>query len=325
MITRRELLGGAAAALCAGSTRVQSALAQFDYGQVQLAPGPLNSQLEQTHQVLMNLSEDSLLRPFRVREGLPAPGPDLGGWYDPWAFAPGSTFGQWISALCRYYAATGDTATREKVNRLVRAYAATVEPSGKLYVENRFPAYLYDKLVCGLIDAKAYVNDPLAADTLLRTTDAALKYLPPKAIPRHETPALHHEDLTEHWWDESYTLPENLFLAWQRIGDPRYRQLAQRFLLDSDYFDPLARGENVLPGRHAYSHVNALSSAAMAYFVLGDDKYLRAIKNGVGFVQQQSFATGGWGPDEHFVAPGSGKLGDGLESVHASFETPCGS
>ncbi len=38
----------------------------------------------------------------------------------------------------------------------------------------------------------------------------------------------------------------------------------------------------------------------------------------------QSFATGGWGPNESFVVPGSGALGDSLNSTHASFETPCG-
>lgn len=325
MITRRELLGGAAAVVCTGLGAPQRLLSQFDYGQVQLGPGRLSEQLEQTHDVLMNLDEDSLLRPFRVREGLPAPGADLGGWYDAWAFAPGCTFGQWISALSRYYAATGDAATREKVNRLVRAYAATLEPPGKLYIDNRFPSYLYDKTVLGLIDADALVKDPMALPTLRRATDAALPYLPPKAMPHHDTPVLHHEDFTEHWWDESYTLPENLFIAWQRTGDPRYRELAQRFLFNDEYFDPLARGENVLPGRHAYSHVNALSSAAMAYLVLGDPKYLRAVKNAFTMLQEQSFATGGWGPDEHFVAPGSGKLGESLTSVYASFETPCGS
>jgi uncharacterized protein len=42
-------------------------------------------------------------------------------------------------------------------------------------------------------------------------------------------------------------------------------------------------------------------------------------------LEAQSYATGGWGPDEHFVPPGSAKLGESLESMHASFETPCGS
>ncbi|MBV8114812.1 MAG: glycoside hydrolase family 127 protein, partial [Silvibacterium sp.] len=39
----------------------------------------------------------------------------------------------------------------------------------------------------------------------------------------------------------------------------------------------------------------------------------------------QSFATGGWGPNESFVAPGSGKMYESLTSTHHSFETPCGS
>jgi len=325
MITRRELLGAAAAAVCTSFVSAQRVLQQFDYGQVQLDAGPLATQCEQTHALLMGLDEDSLLRPMRVREGLPAPGRDMGGWYDTYAFAPACTFGQWVSALARYYAATGDAATRNKVNRLVRAYAATVEPKGKFYIENRFPAYFYDKIVCGLMDAHQFVDDPIALATLQRATDAALNYLPPKAMPHHDTPVLHHEDFTKHWWDESYTLPENLFIVWQRSGDSRYRDLAQRFLFNDEYFDPLARGENVLPGRHAYSHVNALSSAAKAYLVLGDDKYLKAARNGLRMVEEQSYATGGWGPDEHFVVPGSGKLGESLNHTHASFETPCGS
>jgi DUF1680 family protein len=120
-------------------------------------------------------------------------------------------------------------------------------------------------------------------------------------------------------------LPENLYLAWRRGAGRRYRELASRFLLDADYFDPLARGENVLPGKHAYSHVNALSSAMQAYLVDADPKHLRAAKNGFDFVLAQSFATGGWGPNEGFVVPGTGALGDSLNSTHASFETPCGS
>src|SRR6202035_1097169 len=95
------------------------------------------------------------------------------------------------------------------------------------------------------------------------------------------------------------------------------------FLYD-EFFASLARGDNVLPGKHAYSHVNALSSAAQAYLSLRDPMYLKAAQNGFDMIRAQSFATGGWGPDEHFVVPGSGKLGESLESTHSGFETPCG-
>jgi uncharacterized protein len=99
---------------------------------------------------------------------------------------------------------------------------------------------------------------------------------------------------------------------------------ARRFLFNDEYSEPLARGENVLSGRHAYSHMNALSSAAAAYLALSDEKYLNAARNAFTFAQEQSYAPGGWGPHEHSVVPGSGQLGEGLDSEHASFETPCG-
>jgi len=331
-VTRRQaIFGGTLGALVlrggysrAASTGNSEPLAQFDYGQVQFSRGAIDQQFRETQQVLLNLSEDSLLRPYRLREGLAAPGQDLGGWYDTDAFAPGFTYGQWMSALARGYAATGDAACREKVSRMIRDFARTIEPEGRFYLENRFPAYIYDKLVCGLIDAHTYAKDPSALDVLNRATDAAWKHLPPKAMPHWEAPVLNREDFTEHCWDESYTLPENQFLAYQRSGNERYLELAKRLLYNEEFFDPLSRGENVLPGKHAYSHVNALSSAAQAFLVLGDPKYFKTITNAFEFVSAQSYATGGWGPDEHFVPPGSGRLGESLESTHASFETPCG-
>ena len=90
-------------------------------------------------------------------------------------------------------------------------------------------------------------------------------------MPHQETPLIGSENYTRHVWDETYTMPENFFLAWQRTGNQRYHDLAQRFIFH-EYFDPLSRGENALPGRHAYSHVNALGSAAMAYLALGRRK-----------------------------------------------------
>ncbi|HEY4974062.1 MAG TPA: beta-L-arabinofuranosidase domain-containing protein, partial [Steroidobacteraceae bacterium] len=129
----------------------RAALIELGYRQVQLSSGPLQRQASANHALLLNLDEDALLRPFRLRAGLPAPGNDLGGWYDTDGFAPGATFGQWMSALCRYHAISADEATRAKVLRLVAAYAASIDREGKFYRHNRFPAYIYDKLVGGLI------------------------------------------------------------------------------------------------------------------------------------------------------------------------------
>jgi uncharacterized protein len=304
-------------------------LEQFAYNDVSFASEIHEKQLQNTHTVLMNLSEDALLKPFRQMSGQPAPGDDLGGWYsydpgelrkDGWGFAPTGTFGQWISALARYYAITGDQPTREKVLRLNRAYAQTI--SSDFYAKNRFPAYCYDKLVCGLIDSHRFADDRDAFSILDRTTDAAVSQLPGRVV-EHGT-AWRPNKPVDWNWDESYTLPENLFIAYNLGAGKRYRDLATQYLHET-YFDHLSRGENDIAGRHAYSHVNALSSAMQAYLTLGSEKHLVAAKNGFDMVLAQSYATGGWGPDEQMRATGSDDLFASLTKTHNSFETPCGS
>src|SRR5215471_17024257 len=311
---------------------VAAPLSTFGYSQVQLLDGPFRAQFDQNHKLFLGLDEDGLLKPFRQREGLPAPGPDLGGWYDNGddfnekdnfhAFIAGHSFGQYVSGLARAYAVTGSKPTQQKVNRLVRGYAETVEPTGKFYVDYRLPGYTFDKTCCGLIDAHEFAQDPIALDVLKRSTDAVLPHLPEKALSRAEQEARPHKTIA-YTWDETYTLPENLFLAYQRSGDKHYKELAERFIYH-EYYDALAENHNALPGKHAYSHVNTFSSAMQAYLNLGDEKYLRAATNGLRMVQEQSYATGGWGPDEAFVEPGKGLLAASLGTTRSSFETPCG-
>jgi DUF1680 family protein len=63
-----------------------------------------------------------------------------------------------------------------------------------------------------------------------------------------------------------------------------------------------------------------------AYIADGSEKHLDAASNAFDMITaNQSFATGGWGPNESFVVPDSGKLYDSLLKTHSGFETPCGS
>jgi DUF1680 family protein len=247
---------------------IQPALRRFSYKQVQLGDSRLLEQLLHNRSLFMSISDDKLLKPFRVRARQSAPGKDMGGWYDVsddfhidpngygsanWhGYIPGHSFGQYLSGLSRCYAASGDAAIQRKIRDLVQKYAATI----------------------------------------------------------------HHEP---------YTLPEHLFLAWQAGMGERYKHLAARYLQDEALFDPLARGQSPLKGKHAYSHVNALNSAVQAYLVQGDRKYLDAARNGFAFVQAQSYATGGWGPNEELLAADDTEtLLASLSETHRSFETPCG-
>src|ERR1700722_14821790 len=104
-------------------------LSLLEYSQVQLLDGPLREQFDHNHDLFLHLDEDALLKPFRQRQGLTAPGPDMGGWYDNaddfspmenfHAFIPGHSFGQYLSGLARAYAITGSKPTHDKIRRLV--------------------------------------------------------------------------------------------------------------------------------------------------------------------------------------------------------------
>jgi uncharacterized protein len=347
MLSRRSFLQSASLAAAALSTRPllfadhesRVLLSEFGYGDVTLAPGLAQTQFEQTQSVLLGLNDDSLLKPWRIRAGLPAPGPDMGGWYDELAlvkteggghgFAPAHCFGQWISALSRGYAVNHDARTRAKVQTLLDLYSPAI--SGRFYTNFRFPAYDYDKMVIGLIDAHTFANSAQAFSLLDRTTDAAQPHLPPTALDRDDVQrrwraSVGDSTADDYTWDESYTMPENLYLAAQRGAGERYHQMAPRYLLDKTWFDPLSENKNVLANHHAYSFCNSLSSAMQAYIADGSEKHLRAASNAFDMiVATQSFATGGWGPNESFSAPGSGKMYESLSKTHSSFETPCGS
>src|ERR1019366_5533088 len=95
--SRRVFLksGAAIAALSLPGVRVAEALArldpgdaasvplsQFGYGDVELMEGPMRQQFDANHALFLALNEDALLKPFRQRAGQPAPGDDMGGWYD---------------------------------------------------------------------------------------------------------------------------------------------------------------------------------------------------------------------------------------------------
>lgn len=298
-------------------------LQPFGYADVQLTGGPLGAQAAAARDFFLNLSEDNLLNGFLLRAGLPAPGQPMGGWYDPDNFAGAHPFGQFVSALARYYAETGDLRFKEKVARLVHGFNETIAPDGFFYsslkVSTNWPCYLYDKNCTGMRDAYTLTGNAEALVVLKRMTDWAFTNLPRRR-------------------DEWYTLPENLYNCYTLTRDERYLQMAREFDYSKEFYDPFAAGVNAFtPQRHAYSHINTLCSAARAYEATADDKYLKAITNAWEFLTTtEMFASGGWGPKERFVTPGQGLLAAALSPTNRGagkqdgnfyakdFETPCG-
>jgi DUF1680 family protein len=289
---------------------------------VQLTGGPLKEQYDRVLANYLALDNDRLLKIYRERAGLPAPGAAMGGWYDADGFVPGHTLGQYISGLARMGRTSGNTACQVKVGELVEGFAATMGSQDRIFAgpnaEKVWPCYILDKHLAGLIDAYNLAGVEQARALLPRVLHGALPFIPERGrdrIGKKDPP-----------YDETYVLPESLFAAHDLTGDAAFRDRALAYLLDREFFDPLARGEDVLPGRHAYSHAIALSSAGKAHLVLGDEKYLHAMQNAWEFlVATQQYASGGWGPNETFIDPHKGQLYESLHTTDDHFETPCGS
>lgn len=329
LLSRRRFLAGASATLAGAGLRLtgeptslDNRFVEFDYGQVELTGGPLKEQYDRVRASYLGLSNDRLLKVYRERAGLPAPGEPMGGWYSTKGFVPGHSLGQYISGLARFGKAAGDEMCRGKVRALVEGFAESFNTSGAIYAapnaEEVWPCYILDKHFAGLLDAWQLCGVERARELLPRVFKAALPFIPTQGRDRRGK-----KDLP---YDETYVLPESLFSAYQITGERGMYDRAVTYLLDREFFDPLARGENVLPGRHAYSHAIALCSAAKARLVLGEGKYLRTIENAWRLLEsEQQYATGGWGPNELFIEPHKGQLYESLRTTADHFETPCGS
>ncbi|MFA6244374.1 MAG: beta-L-arabinofuranosidase domain-containing protein, partial [Candidatus Hydrogenedentales bacterium] len=300
----------------APSEQGKSVLQNFDYKGVTLHDGNFKRQFDEVRDFYLRLPNDDLLRGYRLRAGLPAPGVDLGGCY-----IGHNTFGQVLSGFARMYAATGDAACKEKAESLMRGWAECIAPDGFFFIEKEpgLPPYYYDKMVCGLVDLYVYCGTQDALTHLSKITDWAIAKLDrarPYAMPSGPG-------------GEWYTMSENLYRAYLATGDVKYRDFAKVWEY-TEFWDLLKNKEDIfkhpLNGGwyHAYSHVNSLSSLGAAYAVTGDASYLDTLKNGFDFVWgTQLWVTGGFGPNENLMPREN--LPGVLRESNNHFETQCGS
>jgi DUF1680 family protein len=312
---RRQFLAAAAGApiaLAAAGSAPKPILQPLDYSGVRLRASRWQQQYQTARAFYAGIPDDDILKGFREAAGLPAPGRTLGGWCEK---NSATVLGQWLSGMSRMYRATGDTAMRDKAAHLLREWGKTLKPDGDCGMGH----YHFDKIVCGLVDMRRYADDSYAVQLLERVVDWA-----GKALSRENVPATPLQDSGRP--GEWYTLAENLYRAYQTTGNAKFRDFASVWHYDA-YWDKFANSNSPVLnyGLHAYSHVNTFSSAAMAYAVTGDPKYLTIVRNAYDFIQDsQCYATGGYGPMERIMPP-DGRLGKSLEINYNSFETPCGS
>jgi len=297
-------------------------LEPFDYSGVRLLDGPLKKQYDAARDYYYRVPNDDILKGFRQRVGLPAPGRDMGGWCQRDSAV---VFGQWLSGMSRMYKATGDTAMLEKATYLMREWAKTAEKDGQYSSSRRNLGpgrshYVFDKTVCGLVDLYTYGGQKEALPILEKMVDQAAA-----TFDRTRTPASPDNPDARNCGNEWYTLSENLYRAYQLTGNPKYKTFGDVWRYTT-YWNKFNESPNPdIHGLHAYSHINNLSSAAMTYAVTGEPQFLKTCVNAYDYFQRtQCYATGGYGPDEDLMTP-DGSLGKSLEESVDTFETPCGS
>jgi uncharacterized protein len=308
---------GSAAWPAAGRTKV---IENFDLKNVTLE-GNLRRQFDETRDFYLSIPNDDLLKPYRLRAGLPAPGATLGGHYVGHCPLP-----QMISGLVRMYAATGDVRCRDKAIALVDGWARCIAKDGFFYADPApyIPPYPYDKWVGALTDVYVYAHYPKAKDYLAKITGWADKNLSRK---RHYA-----EPLTPDG-GEWYTLTENLLRAYMATGDKRYRDFAETWEYTDfwkliaegkDIFDNMPKPADYTPWYHAYSHINSFNGLATSYIVKGDRWYLDTLTKAWDFLMKDHImVTGGYGQEERLVRPA--QQAENLGKMHWSFETQCGS
>lgn len=320
----------------------------FNYRGVELLPSPFLDQYQHTRDYFLAIPNDSLLKGFRERARMPAPGEALGGWYSGdhtfrW-YSGGHcapNFGQWLSSYARMAKATGDREAHDKAVILASEWALTIEEDGFAGARSlggyaKLGHYNWDKLFGGLLDIAEYLDEPAFLSHMATITTWANENFVRERKPATRDnitgysglPDVGRGEVRDNEW---YTLSENLYRAYRFTGDPVYKAFAEVWHY-TPVWEALARGVDDFAGKHAYSHVNSLSSAAMAYQVLGEQSYLDTITNGYDMLwRDHIYATGGYGSCETFKQPGSGGMGESLIDTRnwlryrASAEIPCGS
>src|SRR5262249_15806831 len=163
-------------------------LREFSYPQVTLTEGPQAAMYQRLRAHFLKLDEDRLLKVYRQRVGMAAPGRDMGGWYDAEGFVPGHLIGQFISGLSRMYANHREPETAAKVRRLVLGYGGGFEKDGNPFAAPKaidtWACYLLDKYEIGLLDAATLADVKEARTLLPRVIQGGLKFIPEHTFDR---------------------------------------------------------------------------------------------------------------------------------------------
>ncbi|MHA7964221.1 beta-L-arabinofuranosidase domain-containing protein [Paenibacillus sp. CAU 1782] len=311
---------------------------EFAPGGAKLSEGPLVSRFQLNKNYVMSLTNDNLLRSFRMEAGLwsysgnggttTASTTNLEGpehWHWGWESVTcelrGHMMGHWLSAAARIYAQTKDIMVKAKADTIVAELAQCQEAHGGEWLA-AFPETFMHRLIVGKwVWAPHYTIRKLLMGLLemhkLAGNEQALHILKGMASWFHRwTAGFSREEMDDLLDMETGGMLEAWADLYGITGDETHRVLMMRYVRHR-LFDRLLASEDVLTNKHANTQIPEALGAARVYEVTGDETFRRITE---AFwecaVAKRGFVATGAGDDgELWMPPGgmAARLGAGQE------------
>lgn len=282
-----------ASLLCScGSSRESVALNAFPLDNVTLTESWVVDRENLNTVYLRSLDPERLLHNFRVNAGIESSAKPLDGWEAPWIGLRGHFTGHYLSAVSMLVGRNNDKQLAERLAYMVdelehcqtalgdKGYLSAFPESDFDHVEKYFtgvwaPYYTYNKIMQGLLHAYIYTGNQKAYDMAVRMANyvyGRMERLSPEsrkrmlmmveANPQNEVGAMN----------------EVLYALYGESKDPRHLELAQMF--EPEWMmKSMLKGEDVLSGLHANTHIVIVNGYTKAYEVSGNADYRVAVEN----------------------------------------------
>jgi DUF1680 family protein len=299
----------------------------FPLADVRLLDGPFKEGQDRAVKYLLSLEPDRFLANFRKEAGLPPKARHYGGWES--QGVSGHAGGHYLSACALAYAATGDRQLLDRVNYFVDELAACQQANGNGYVA-AIPngKKVYAELAAGNIRSAGFdLNGCWVPNYTMHKVFAGLRDAYRLG---GNTNSLAVERGLADWYEKTHAnlieeqmqkilvaehggLNETFADLYADTGDERYLKLSRRFH-HRTILEPLARQEDILPGKHANTQIPKIIGLATRYELTGDaNDRAAAAFFWDRVVNHHSYVTGGHCDSEHFGAPD--KLNDRLSTM----------
>jgi DUF1680 family protein len=300
----------------------------FAITDVTLLDGPFRHATELNAESLLNYDSDRLLARFRIEAGLEPKAEPYGGWEA--ESLAGHSLGHHLSACALMYQTTGDLRFKERANYIVNELEKVQEANGGQYMgaftggkkifEQQVakgnirsqgfdlngiwaPFYTHHKVMAGLRDVYRLLRNEKALEIESNFAD----WIGTIVLD------LNNDQVQKMLHCEFGGVQETLADLYEDTGNEQYLKIARVFHHE-EIIDPLAQGEDILPGKHGNTQIPKLIASSRLYEITGNEEDRKPAEFfWETVVNHHSYVTGGHGNHEYFGEPDKlrNRLSDG--------------